>query len=705
MVETALLRSVLTGMAVGLAEIPIAHHQRPATWILGIGFNIVFALVLWLPAFLLIAAASRNPTARAFWQRLEQPGATRAGAVATIAVIGTLLVLFAVGANETLLRSLQTFHNNAKVSLVIALAAIAAEGLVLIVAFMWAVPYAARRAAQSERLARTLRGWPIALTAYVLGVLILLAAVRVIASFLAPSDPTLGYVGVASLASAVASAMVVRDRIRVNPAVRAMAFLAVAVIGLALYVAALVPQARAELAWNNTPSRAILQQLYALADRDGDGIPGALIGADCNDDDPAISPLARDIPGDGVDQNCSGADAVPEPARGGHPASRSRQSLDVLLITIDTLRADHVGSYGAVHPTTPLLDAFARKATRFAHAYSPSPLTRRALPALLYGRYATTLPFDNKNDAPTLRRNRLPSLPTLFAAAGYQTRVVMSVPGILEASWLDGFAATQTVGNSNSIDNATDVTNAALAAYATAASCGQQSFTWVHYFDPHGPYLRPAGAPDFGDRDEDRYDSEIASLDTQIGRLLRELDASGQLAHTIVVIASDHGEGFGEHGYYFHGRSLYDDQIRVPLLIAVPGGAGRVIDAPVSLVDIAPTLLDLVGMSVPSGMNGRSLADAVEHDVSPHGAVLSELIRDHSWVSRDMVAVIDASGKLIWNIDDDSYEQTSLDRDTPATGQDFGRLRDLLRARLDSELSTVPGEDESRASGRIEATK
>lgn len=704
-VTTAFVRSVLTGVAVGIAEIAIARHQGVWSWVIAVGFNVVFALVLWFPALLLVAAAFRTPTLARLRDRLGAPGPARVAGVTTIATVGLAFIVFAVAANATLVRSLQTFHNNARVSIVIALAAMAGEALALFVGCTWLVPRASRLAERNAWLARVLRGWTLGLAAYVLGLVALVAAVRAIAASLAPSDPTLGYVGVAAVASVVASAMAVPRLVRGRRATVLVGALATGMIGTAVVVALGRPEARAELEWSNTPARTVLQRLYALADRDGDGIAGTFIGADCDDGNAAISPLARDVPGDGIDQNCSGADARLEPSRAGHAATGAPQHLDVLLITIDTLRADHIGSYGANHPTTPVLDAFARTATRFAHAYSPSPLTRRALPALLYGRYASTLPFDNTGDAPTLRRNRLPSLPGLLVAAGYQTRLIMAVPGVLEASWLDGFAATQTVGLSNSIDNAPAVTDAALAAYARPQSCATPTFTWIHYFDPHGPYVRPPGAPDFGDSDEDIYDSEIASLDAQIGRLLYGLQLSGQLGHTIVVIAADHGEGFGEHGYEFHGRSLYDDQIRVPMFISIPGGRGHVIDAPVSLVDVAPTLLDLVGVAVPPGMNGRSLMAAVDDGTAPHGPVLSELIRDRSWVSRDMIAVIDTTAKLIWSIDDDSYEMTGLDGDRPTSGPDLARLRALLRIRLDAELSAIPGEDGDRTSGRIEAIK
>src|SRR5690606_31495038 len=119
------------------------------------------------------------------------------------------------------------------------------------------------------------------------------------------------------------------------------------------------------------------------------------------------------------------------------------------------------------------------------------------------------------------------------------------------------------------------------------------------------------GAPHFGDRAADRYDAEIAFVDLQVGRILDQLRAAGLDGSTIVVVTADHGEELGEHGQRYHGRSLYNQGTRIPLVIHDPGAAPHVVDTPVSLADVMPTVLDLVGLAGPAGMNGVSHAGAV----------------------------------------------------------------------------------------------
>jgi arylsulfatase A-like enzyme len=188
-------------------------------------------------------------------------------------------------------------------------------------------------------------------------------------------------------------------------------------------------------------------------------------------------------------------------------------------------------------------------------------------------------------------------------------------------------------------------------------------YLWMHFLDAHNPYKQPPGAPKFGSSELDRYDAEIAHVDAQIAAVLAALEEAGELADTIVVITADHGDEFQDHGNRHHGRSLYNELVRIPLIVAVPGAAPQVIDAPVSMVDIGATVLDLVGVARPGGQNGRSLAPAVlGTGPAPDRTVLAELIADRN-ITRNLRAAYHGGWKLIWDLDANTYELYNLVED------------------------------------------
>jgi arylsulfatase A-like enzyme len=209
-------------------------------------------------------------------------------------------------------------------------------------------------------------------------------------------------------------------------------------------------------------------------------------------------------------------------------------------------------------------------------------------------------------------------------------------------------------------------------------------FLWVHLYEPHFPYSAPSG-PDFGDRDVDRYDTEIAYADAQLARLLAKIDPNA-----IVALTADHGDEFGEHGIRFHARSLYNQVVRIPLVVRAPGGKPRVVDTPVSLVDVMPTLLDLAGVTGPAGMNGVSLAPAIRGDAAPARPLLIELLPD-TQIKRDMAAVVTAPWKAIWDREANAWSLYKLsdrdDRDNRADDPALPSLQKLLLETLDRETS------------------
>ncbi|NVB79010.1 MAG: sulfatase-like hydrolase/transferase [Kofleriaceae bacterium] len=448
-------------------------------------------------------------------------------------------------------------------------------------------------------------------------------------------------------------------------------------------------RARAAVVTFGAVSKGVAKVMWKLADRDHDGYAPAWIGgADCDDHDPHRSPSRREIVGNGIDENCTGQDAAAAPEASAAP--RDGKKLDVIVISLDAVRADHLGAWGYERPTSPAIDDLARHATRFDIALTSSPSTRYALPSLLSGRFASTV----QHTQPAT------NLAELLAAAGYETAAVIGCQSIATKRDLRGFdeidTSPETVrlarpGQSNA-DAVADAAIAHLERHARRPGAAPL-FLWVHFYDAHHPYHAPVRASAFGSSDADRYDAEIAFMDESVGRLLQAIATRAD--NTLVVLTSDHGEEFGEHGIRFHARSLYNQVTRVPLLIRAPGGFAGVITQPVSIVDVMPTVLDLVGVTAPP-VNGRSLAGAVlGHDRGPARPVFLELVAE-SWYNRNAVAVVTADWKVIWDREANAWSlyatSDAQDRENRAEAmpEQLAAMKKLLWDALDHELAVPP---------------
>lgn len=271
---------------------------------------------------------------------------------------------------------------------------------------------------------------------------------------------------------------------------------------------------------------------------------------------------------------------------------------NVLLITIDTLRADRLGAYGYRLAATPTLDQLAREGVRFADATTYAPLTYPAHVTLLTGRYASA--FGVKANGSTPLAESAVTIAEHFKSAGYDTAAFV-LSAVLDSAY--GLSQGFDLYDDDFSDDARSASVAlselqrraaeASAAFLTWAGAGRRRpwFAWIHFYDPHLPYDAPAryralarGRP---------YDAEIAYVDATLGDLLKRIDRRS----TALVITSDHGESLGEHGESDHGFFLYDSTLRVPLVVAAPGLAARVIREQVRTADVAPTLAALAGTS------------------------------------------------------------------------------------------------------------
>ncbi|MBV8199668.1 MAG: sulfatase, partial [Acidobacteria bacterium] len=275
---------------------------------------------------------------------------------------------------------------------------------------------------------------------------------------------------------------------------------------------------------------------------------------------------------------------------------------NLLLVTLDTVRADHLGCYGYAGAETPALDRLAAAGVRFAHASSPVPLTLPSHTTLLTG----LLPPHHgaRNNGVRGLSAETPTLATLLAGAGYRTAAFVAafvldhrfglargfqiyddeIERPANASWL--LEAERPGGQ---------VVDRALA--WLERDDPRPFFLWVHLYDAHAPYNPPSP---YRERHPDHpYDGAIAFADAQVGRLLAALGQRGLAASTVVAVVADHGESLGEHGELTHGLLLYEPALAVPLLLRAPGLGPRTVATPVSTVDLAPTLAGLLGRRFP----------------------------------------------------------------------------------------------------------
>jgi arylsulfatase A-like enzyme/Tfp pilus assembly protein PilF len=376
-------------------------------------------------------------------------------------------------------------------------------------------------------------------------------------------------------------------------------------------------------------------------------------------------------------------------------SGRGPGGFNLLLVSFDTTRADHLGCYCYGQPTSPHLDFFADRSVRFEHAYTPTPITLPAHASLFTGAYPAS--HGVRSNGIFSLGGQLPTLAESFKDAGFATAafvssfVMDSRYGLARgfAHYDDDLAAGgRRSGVLSQRERTAEATTDAALEWLTANG-NKNFFAFVHYFDPHRPFEAPGR---FASRFDNPYDAEIAYADNQFGRLLAALHSLGLAENTVVAVVADHGEGLGDHGEDTHALFVYNSTVRVPVLIHVPGRpelAGVVSGRQASLVDVAPTLASLCTVRVPSGAQGRSLltADGVD-DAPGTGPLYIESYYpyySHGW--SPLEGVIDGRMKYIqaprpelYDLDADPRELTNLFGDDPERDKKFERV--LANVRL-----------------------
>ena len=305
---------------------------------------------------------------------------------------------------------------------------------------------------------------------------------------------------------------------------------------------------------------------------------------------------------------------APAACSGPGTQSASHPGANVLLVSIDTLRADRLGAYGYGPAETPRLDALAGEGVRFAQVVSPVPLTLPSHTSILTSMQPPAHGIRD-NGAFALSEEAV-LLADVFQEAGYATGAFVGA-FVLHSRWGlspgfdeydDRFEYGSSQASPGQVERRGDaVVEVTLDWLRQPRDEQTPFFAWVHLYDPHAPYTAPEP---FGSRfASDPYDGEVAYTDSLIGQLLDGLDELGVLEQTIVLVTADHGEGLNDHDEPGHGLFLYDPTVLVPLILRLPGRqhSGLEVDQQVRLIDIAPTLLDLTVLPVPEAFDGASL--------------------------------------------------------------------------------------------------
>lgn len=352
---------------------------------------------------------------------------------------------------------------------------------------------------------------------------------------------------------------------------------------------------------------------------------------------------------------------------------------DVLLVTVDALRADRLSAYGG-GGLTPKMDALSRESVVFLRTYTPTPLTSYALASMLTGKFLKPVmelfPEDHSH----------PTVASLLRRYGYFTAAFYP-PAVF---YIDQNKFKSFRNNHFGFEYLKEDFTAAyervqqVAAFLEEAGSERPLFVWVHFFEPHEPYEPP---PEFtrGQTPEALYDGEVAAADDAVGKLVTAFRAAKPNA--IVIVAADHGEAFGEHGGYYHGTTLYDEQVRVPFIWSTPAAVkpGEV-QRPVELVDIAVTLLSVLGIPRHAGMHGDDLSSLLRgSDSMSDGYAFSE-INDQRMVSDGRYKAICTVGQnhcRLFDLASDPSETRSLHDQRP-------EIISNLRAALAGFIASIP---------------
>jgi tetratricopeptide (TPR) repeat protein len=365
----------------------------------------------------------------------------------------------------------------------------------------------------------------------------------------------------------------------------------------------------------------------------------------------------------------------------------------IILISIDTLRADHLPAYGYTKVRTPNIDALAAAGTTFEHAYTHAPQTLPAHASILSGQ----LPFEHgvrDNIGFTVKPGQWflqralhdRGWPTAGFVSAYVLRAATGMNQGFDTydSELPPSSGELSIGQ---LQRDGDSTLAAADKWITGLDLGKPFFLFLHLYEPHKPYAPPARFSSY-----EPYDGEIAHADEIVGRLLDRLRASELYDRSTIVLLSDHGEGLGDHGEQEHGLFLYSETTRVPLIVKLPGRhEARRVAAPVQHIDLVPTILDLVGAAKRPELRGRSLAPLLRGTGTlPDTGIYSEALysRYHFGWS-ELYALTDARYRLIRAPRDELFDLERDPKESASIAAERPQVRQAMRGALEALIANA----------------
>jgi arylsulfatase A-like enzyme len=362
----------------------------------------------------------------------------------------------------------------------------------------------------------------------------------------------------------------------------------------------------------------------------------------------------------------------------------------IVLVTLDTTRADRLGCYGRKQAATPVLDGLSREATLFEQALAAVPVTMPSHATMMTG----LNPYGHGVRYNMIRvlSKDVKTLAERLAASGFKTGAVPSAVVVAARFGLNqGFDTydddfrTGTTAGEEIERTAGEAVDRAIRWWDSKD--GQKRFLWVHIYSPHYPYQPPFP---YSSRFADRpYEGEIAYMDAELGRLFADLKKRGDWDKTLIVVAGDHGEGLYEHGERWHSEQIYDSTLHVPLLVKTPGKRGGLrVSQPVGLVDVTPTILDYAGVPTSDPMDGASLRVAIETGSAPARSVYFESTTgaiNFGWsplhgVRRGRMKYLEGARAEMYDLGADPHELNNVaGKDAPAQSDLHDELATFLK--------------------------
>jgi choline-sulfatase len=390
--------------------------------------------------------------------------------------------------------------------------------------------------------------------------------------------------------------------------------------------------------------------------------------------------------------------------------SKVPEKLNVLLLTVDSLRSDMPWT-GYPREIAPNLTALAKQSAVYTNAYSASSYTAKSVSSLLTSKYPSSLYRSGYFFAGFSDANLF--LQEVLQQGGVRT---MSGHGHLYfdrgKNLNQGFDIWE-LAPGITFDSSTDknitsdkMTDMAIKMLSDEGNTNKQFFMWFHYMDPHDQYVKHELSPDFGKNNRDRYDSEVYFTDHHLGRLFEFGKTKDWWQRTAIIISADHGETFGEHGMFKHAFELWEVLTRVPLVIYYPGITPKVISERRSHLDVAPTILDMMGHAIPKDFDGRSMLPELQ-GAAPENRepIVLDLPEDknnpdrHAIISGDYKLIVKNYGAtyLLFNLKTDPAEETDLAKKEP---EKLAQLKALYEKTWKQIPVVVPFGDIPLPSGR-----